>query len=197
MLEKDTLLEKIRVLVIFFLVFLPNNLIADDIKIELINYNKSLKNSSALFMQTDGKSVEEGIIYFGDKRIRVDYTRPKKITLILSKKRGVYINHELKETQHFNTNKSYVGIFFKIFNNNSFSNTSNIVSYKDKIEISEKLELEKTIYIIKIIYENKPIKLRKIEVVNENESLDLGFFNHNIENEFKKKFFSMVDPYLN
>jgi len=46
------------------------------------------------------------------------------------------------------------------------------------------------------MYENDPIKLRKIKVLNGGEMLDLGFFNFNIEKKFRKNFFSMVDPYL-
>ena len=196
MLEKDKCLKKINLLVIFLIICFSKNLVAENISAKLINYNKSLKNSSALFIQTNGESVEEGVIYFGDERIKIDYIKPTKLTLILSEKKGVYINHELKESQYFNTNKSYVRVFFKIFNKNKFTDKSNITVSENTIQISESVDLDNNFYNIKIMYENDPIKLRKIKVLNGGEMLDLGFFNFNIEKKFRKNFFSMVDPYL-
>jgi len=196
MLEKDKCLKKINLLVIFLIICFSKNLVAENISAKLINYNKNLKNSSALFIQTNGESVEEGVIYFGDERIKIDYIKPTKLTLILSEKKGVYINHELKESQYFNTNKSYVRVFFKIFNKNKFSDKSNITVSENTIQISESVDLDNNFYNIKIMYENDPIKLRKIKVLNGGEMLDLGFFNFNIEKKFRKNFFSMVDPYL-
>jgi len=196
MLEKDKCLKKINLLVIFLIICFSKNLVAENISAKLINYNKNLKNSSALFIQTNGESVEEGVIYFGDERIKIDYIKPTKLTLILSEKKGVYINHELKESQYFNTNKSYVRVFFKIFNKNKFTDKSNITVSENTIQISESVDLDNNFYNIKIMYENDPIKLRKIKVLNGGEMLDLGFFNFNIEKKFRKNFFSMVDPYL-
>ena len=196
MLEKDKCLKKINLLVIFFIICFSKSLVAENISAKLINYNKSLKNSSALFIQTNGESIEEGVIYFGDERIKIDYIKPIKLTLILSEKKGVYINHELKESQYFNTNKSYVRFFFKVFNKNKFTDKSNIMVTENTIEISESVNLDNSFYNIKIIYENDPIKLRKIKILNGGETLDLGFFNYNIEEKFRKNFFSMVDPYL-
>lgn len=196
MLEKDKCLKKINLLVIFLIICFSKNLVAENISAKLINYNKNLKNSSALFIQTNGESVEEGVIYFGDERIKIDYIKPTKLTLILSEKKGVYINHELKESQYFNTNKSYVRVFFKIFNKNKFTDKLNITVSENTIQISESVDLDNNFYNIKIMYENDPIKLRKIKVLNGGEMLDLGFFNFNIEKKFRKNFFSMVDPYL-
>ena len=196
MLEKDKCLKKINLLVIFLIICFSKNLVAENISAKLINYNKNLKNSSALFIQTNGESVEEGVIYFGDERIKIDYIKPTKLTLILSEKKGVYINHELKESQYFNTNKSYVRVFFKIFNKNKFTDKLNITVSENTIQISESVDLDNNFYNIKIMYENDPIKLRKIKVLNGDEMLDLGFFNFNIEKKFRKNFFSMVDPYL-
>jgi hypothetical protein len=196
MLEKDKCLKKINLLIIFFIICFSKSLVAENISTKLINYNKSLKHSSALFIQTNGESIEEGVIYFGDERIKIDYIKPTKLTLILSEKKGVYINHELKESQYFNTNKSYVRVFFKIFNKKKFTDKSDILVSENTIEISESVDLNNNFYNIKIIYENNPIKLRKIKILNGGETLELGFFNYNIEEKFRKNFFSMVDPYL-
>ena len=38
-----------------------------------------------------------------DERIKIDYNNPEKLTIILSDKKGVYINHKLQESEFFLT----------------------------------------------------------------------------------------------
>jgi len=197
MLVKDKFLKKISHLITIVVIFSSPTLIAKDTLIKLLDYNNSLKTTSALFIQSDGKSIEEGIVYFGLNRIKIEYTMPKKITIILSEKKGVYINHDLKESQYFNTNKSYVKIFFKILKGWEFLETSKIRESKNIIELSKTFDLNDNYYKIKVIYENDPIKLRKIVVLENSNDFEIGFFGHNNLKTLEKKFFSMVDPYLN
>ena len=197
MLEKDKFLEKTKHIIVCIIVFFSHSLVAQNIQTNLINYNKSLKNTSSLFIQSNGKSIEEGVIYFGIDRIKIDYTEPKKLTIILSERKGVYINHELKESQYFNTNKSYVKFFFNIFNKNKINEASNIVVSENIIELKESFSLNDIFYEIKIIYENEPIKLRKIIVLENSDSFEMGFFGHNNIENLEQRFFSMADPYLN
>jgi len=197
MLVKDKFLKKISHLITIVVIFSSPTLIAKDTLIKLLDYNNSLKKTSALFIQSDGKSIEEGIVYFGLNRIKIEYTMPKKITIILSEKKGVYINHDLKESQYFNTNKSYVKIFFKILKGWEFLETSKIRESKNIIELSKTFDLNDNFYKIKVIYENDPIKLRKIVVLENSNDFEIGFFGHNNLKTLEKKFFSMVDPYLN
>mgnify|MGYP001468898253 CR=1 FL=1 len=64
MLAKGKCLEKIKNIIFFLLVFFfSNKLFAVDVKSELIAYNKNLKGISASFIQSDGDTVEEGVIY--------------------------------------------------------------------------------------------------------------------------------------
>ena len=113
MLVKGKCLEKIRYYLIFlFCILVFKNISAQNITDELNNYNNELKNSSISFIQSDGVTVEEGKIYIGEERIRVDYFLPNKITIILSKTKGMYLNHYLEEAQYFKTGKSFVKFFF-------------------------------------------------------------------------------------
>ena len=194
MLGKDKFLEKTKYLIFLVIIVFSHTLVADTTKSKILIYNQKLKNSSALFIQSDGESVEEGTIYFGNDRIKINYTKPKELTIILSEEKGVYINHELKESQYFNTKKSYIKIFFKILNGDNFPEKLKIS--ENFIEINNKLNIDKNFYKIKIIYENEPIKLRKISILENNKKIDVGFFNHNNIKSFEKKFFSMVNPYL-
>ena len=106
MLEKDKYLKKINFFIIFFLIFFSFELLAENEILKLIDYNQSLKNSSVLILQTSEGDISEGTIFFGEERIRVDYSSPNKITIIMSEKKGAYINHTLQETQFFNTRKN-------------------------------------------------------------------------------------------
>ena len=56
--------------------------------------------------------------------------------------------------------------------------------------------LENNLYTIRLVYENDPIKLRRLEIISDDEKIQMGFFNHNKENIFNRSFFSMIDPYL-
>ena len=195
MLEKDKFLEKINYLIILVVILFSQNLIAKTIVSEILKYNNDLKNSSALFIQNDGESMEEGVIYFGIDRIKINYLKPKKLSLILSEKKGMYTNHELKESQYFNTNKSYIKVFFKILKGDTFPEKLEIS--QNFIQLNDSFVLNDDIYKINIIYENNPIKLRKIVVLENDQRLEIGFFNHNNLETFDKKFFSMINPYLN
>ena len=110
-LEKDRYLKKINYFFFIFFLFISGTLFGSDIESKLLVYNDSLKNSSLLFIQTDGKTIEEGVVYIGSERIKVEYEKPQRLTFVLSKKKGMFVNHELKEVQYFNPNKSFVKIF--------------------------------------------------------------------------------------
>ena len=195
MLEKDKYLEKINYLIFLVIILFSQGLIAETLKLKITKYNNDLKNSSALFLQNDGDSLEEGIIYFGIDRIKIDYTKPIKLTLILSEKKGIYTNHELRESQYFNTNKSYIKVFFKILKGDNFLDKPKML--ENFVELNHDFSLNNNIYKIKIIYEYDPIKLRKIIILENNQKIEMGFYNHNNLETYEKKFFSMINPYLN
>tara|TARA_B100001063_G_scaffold229281_1_gene241357 strand:+ start:341 stop:934 length:594 start_codon:yes stop_codon:yes gene_type:complete len=194
---KDKFLEKINLLVLILSLCLSHSLYAEEIYKKIFNYNDGLKNSSANFIQTNTNYIQEGVIFFGNKRIKIMYIKPEKITIILSEKKGVYINHELKESQFFATKNSYIKFFFDVFHNKKYLENLIFTESDHEIEISEKIELEDVLYNIKLIYENNPINLRRLEIDDNNEKTKMGFSNHRTVEVFEKKFFSMVDPYLN
>ena len=195
MLEKDRFLEKINYLIFLIFFFLTQVLAAETTTLKILDYNASLTNSSALFIQNNKTEIQEGKIYFGSDRIRVNYESPQKLTLILSEKKGVYINHNLKESQYFSTNKSFIKIFFKILKGQKFA--EKIKVKENSIQINDSFVLDDIYYQITIMYENNPIKIRKIIILEDNQNLEISFFDHNNLEVYDKKFFSMIDPYLN
>lgn len=194
---KDKYLEKINFLIIVLILCFSQKLFAENIYEKVFDYNDNLKNSAANFIQTNTNDIQEGLIFFGDKRIKITYTKPKKITIILSDKKGVYIDHELKETNFFATKNSYVKFFFNVFYNKKYLESLNVAESYHQIEISENIKLDNILHNIKLIYENEPINLRRLEITSNNEKTQMGFFNYRKKQNFKKKFFSMIDPYLN
>ena len=194
---KDKFLEKINLLILMLSLCVSHSSYAQNIYEKVYNYNNTLKNSSANFLQTDGKNVQEGVIYFGNNRIKIVYEKPQKITIILSEKKGIYINHGLKESQFFATKNSYIKIFFNIFQKKEYLKNLTFKESQYKIQISEKIKLDDILYNIKLVYEDTPINLRRLEIISKNEKTQLGFFNHTLEQNFEKNFFSMIDPYLN
>ena len=194
MLAKDMFFEKIKL--ISLVLFFSQNLYAGSLYEKIFNYNEALKNSSVNFIQTSGNNIQEGVIFFGEERIKINYTNPEKITIILSEKKGVYINHELEESEFFITKKSYIKIFFDIFHKKNRLKDMVIKETANQIKISEKTHLDNTFLTVSLVYENNPIKLRRLEIINDDEKTQMGFFDHNKKNIFDKKFFSMIDPYL-
>ena len=172
-------------------------LYAENIYEKVFNYNDSLKNSSMNFIQTTFQDLQEGEVFFGDERIKINYNNPQKLTIIFSEKKGVYINHELEESEFFLTKKSYIKFFFDVFNNKTYLESMSLKLTTDQIEITEKILLDNSTYTIRLVYENDPIKLRRLEILGDDEEIQMGFFNHFIESVFDKKFFSMIDPYPN
>ena len=190
--EKDRFLEKTSYLIFLICIFFSQSLIAETTISKIVNYNATLVNSSALFIQNDGIEIQEGEIYFGLDRIKMNYKYPQNLTLILSERKGVYINHNLKESQYFNTDKSFIKFFFKLLKGSEFAKKPEIED--GFIKINDSFVLEDNYYQITILYENKPIKIRKIMILEDNQNLEISFFDHNSLEFFDKKFFSMVDP---
>jgi len=197
---KDRFLEKnnqkkILILILFFL--FNFSIEASDNKKYIFEYTKNLKNFSANFIQSDGTSIEEGAIYIGEKRVRIDYLKPTKITIILDKNKAMYANYALEEAQYFNTKKSEANIFFEILKNENFFSDAIITSKNKNIFVKKKYSNNNIDYIANLIFEEKPFVLRKINLSYNNTYQSINFTNHNFFEDFNKKFFSLANPFLN
>jgi hypothetical protein len=72
MLAKDKFLEKINLLILIFILCFSHTLNAENIHETIFKYNDKLKNSSVNFIQTNVNNIQEGVIYFGNKRIKIN-----------------------------------------------------------------------------------------------------------------------------
>ena len=197
---KDKFLKKqsnfFLLVIIFFIILFSTNTIAEQVDSKVINYIKNLNFFSSKFIQSNGASLEEGNIYIKDAKIRLDYLSPDR-TLLISKKKGVYINHELKEESFFSTKKNnIVRLFYDIFLDYNFFSSFEFKEDNKEIIFEKKIIIDSKVTNLKIFFENRPLLLRKIIVKNENEAISISFSEHNYNNAFDESLFSFVPMYL-
>jgi len=196
---KDKFLKKqtnlLLITILFFIILFSKNAIGDQINSKVVNYIKNLNFFSSKFIQSSGTSLEEGNIYIKDNKIRLDYFYPDR-TLIISKNKGVYINHELKEENFFSTKKNIVRLFYDIFLDYSFFSSFVFEENNGEIVFEKKIIIDSKITYLKIFFENKPLLLRKIIAKSENEIISISFSEHNYNNDFDESLFSFIPMYL-
>ena len=191
-------LKRSKIINIVFLIFFFSNIsLADEIIInKSVKYFKDLKFFSASFIQSDSISLSEGVIYIGSKRIRVEYTKPSKILIILDEDKAMYYNYDLEEDEFFDPRKTSAWFIDDVFNNNNFFLNSNVIENTDSVVLEKTVINEEIEYEIKIIFENNPFILRKIDILGDNFLLNLSFYNHKYNESFDEKFFKLINPSL-
>jgi len=196
---KDKFLKKqtnlLLITILFFIILFSKNAIGDQINSKVVNYIKNLNFFSSKFIQSSGTSLEEGNIYIKDNKIRLDYFSPDR-TLIISKNKGVYINHELKEENFFSTKKNIARLFYDIFLDYSFFSSFVFEENSGEVVFEKKIIIDSKITYLKIFFENKPLLLRKIIAKSENEIISISFSEHNYNNDFDESLFSFIPMYL-
>ncbi len=161
---------------------------------KIISYLEDLRFFSASFIQNDYKNISEGKIFIGSERIRVEYEEPTKILIILDKDKAMYYNYDLDEDEFFDPKNTQAWFFFDIFNNPDFFLDSKII-YKDN-----NISLEKSgynnfgEYTIKVIFEDNPLIIRKIELLNDETHLTLSIYDHKRNLNFDERFFKLINP---
>ena len=199
MLAKEAFLKKIKFKSLLFLIlffFYFENVLANNIKENIIEHINNLNNFSAKFIQSNNSQIEEGVIYIGDKRIKVEYSVPSKVTIILDEKKSMYFNKDLQEVEYFNTKKSEANIFFQILKNKNFLDNADIEYQNYNIIFSKKYIVDQNLYFAELIFEQNPYLLRKIKVNFDETNYTISFFNHSYNHDFRKNFFSLVNPLI-
>ena len=199
MLEKDTYLKKIKFKNLFFFLFIFlyfNTGFGEEVKKNIINHINSLNNFSAKFIQSNDLGIEEGVIFIGKNRIKVEYKFPSKVTIIMDERKSMYFNKDLQEVEYFNTKKSEANIFFQILKNKNFLDNADIKDGKKNIVVKKKYKFDEIIYIAELIFEQNPYLLRKIKVSFNETNYTISFFNHSFNQDFRKNFFSLADPLI-
>ena len=165
----------------------------------IVKYFSNIENFSSSFIQSDGISVEEGMVYLKKdiNRIKIDYTKPTNISIVLSKKKAMYLNIDLKEVEYFNPNNSIASVFFKIFYDESFFHNSIINEKKSTITLAKNIKDKDSEYKIKILFEKNPLLIKKIQIQNNDQKIDFGLVGPDFNSELQHSFFSLANPLLN
>ena len=190
------LLKKIKfIYLLIFINTLNFAVSAEESKTQFIkSYLKDLKYFSASFIQNDNQTLSEGKIFIGKNRIRVEYSLPTKILIILGKNKAMYYNYELDEDEFFNPKDTSAWFFYDIFNNPDFFNNAKLNEINNNVIIEKTGNSEVGSFEIKVFFENNPLILRMVKLYLENEYIELSFFNHKYNETFNKRFFKLINP---
>ena len=196
---KDKCLKKqinFRILGLFFLsILFSKNLVSEEINSKFIIYLHGLNSFASNFIQSNGIDLEQGNFYIKDDMIRLDYTNPDR-TLKISREKGVYINHELREEEFFSTKKNIIKIFYDIFLKDKFFSSLMPREQNKEIVFEKIIHSESTKVHLQIFFEDSPLLLRKIISKTGNDLITISFYDHNYNKDFEEDFFSFVPIYL-
>ena len=201
--EKEVSLKKINnffisYIFIIFIVFSfsVKTLGNENINKKITNYLHSIKEFSSGFIQSNGKTIEEGKLYLKNNRLKINYISPSNIIIIITEKKGMYFNQDLEEVQYFNPRKSIAKIFFQIFFDEYFFNDASFHEKEKSLFITKTIIFESQEYNVTIIFEKSPLIIRKIQIQNAGNITTYSILDPNFNPILDDGFFSLVNPLI-
>ena len=195
---KDRLLKKNKsrkaIILVFFVLFSNSVLGEEGLNENIIRYLNSIENFSASFLQSDDQTIEEGKLFIGKTRARVEYNNPSKIVLILAEKKAMYYNYDLDEVEFFNPRNTSAWFFYEIFKNPLSLKGSEIIIEDSVIEVLKSGNHQDQNYKLKIIFENNPLLIRKIYLEFEDIKITVSMYDHKMGESFGRNFFRLIPP---
>ena len=187
--------KNIILIIIFYQIYFLNTAFAES-KTEIINYILGINNFSSKFIQTENESFSEGNFYLQNNRLKVEYLQPSSIEIILAKNKAMYFNKDLQEVEYFNPNKTIAKIFYDVFNNEFFFTDANLKSKNAFSILAKDIIIDDIKYKIDILFENKPLIIRKVIIDDGVNIIQFGIINIDYFPDFEKNFFSMSNPMI-
>ena len=126
----------------------------------------------------------------------MEYLQPSSIEIILAKNKAMYFNKDLQEVEYFNPNKTIAKIFYDVFNNELFFIDASLKSKNAFSILTKQIVIEDINYKIDILFENKPLIIRKVIIDDGTNVIEFGIININYFPDFEKNFFSMSNPLI-
>ena len=157
-----------------------------------------INNFSSSFIHSDASGIQEGDIYISkDKdRLMVNYKHPSNILIILAKKKAMYAQLDLEEVEYFNPKNSIASIFFSVFYDEGFFLNATFIKKQNYLEVQKTVIYEDKKLGIKLIFEINPLVLKKIEIKNDEQLINMSLVSQMFNPNFEEGFFSMINPYL-
>ena len=200
--EKEVSLKKINNFIIrcFFLIFIffafSVNTLEININKIITGYLNGIKEFSSGFVQSNGNTIEEGKLYLKNNRLKIKYTDPSNIIIIIAENKAMYFNQDLEEVQYFNPRNSIANIFFQIFFDKYFFDDANFHEKEKSLLIYKTIVFENQEYGVSIIFEKSPLIIRKIKIENEGNTTTYSILDPNFNPSLDDGLFSLVNPLI-
>ena len=188
------------ILIIFLYLFLSFPLNAKDShtleKNKIFDYLENIKEFSSDFYQNQNSLIQEGSFYIKKNRLRIEYHTPTKIIFVIKESNAMYYNVDLEEVEYFNPKRTIGKVFLDIFHSKSFVFDAEILIEEASLSLEKKININDELNTIKIIFETKPMQIRKIVIQNSSEKIEFTIINPNFNPVLNDKIFSLANPLL-
>ena len=190
--------KSLKIILLFIVFFFLNTVEAKDkeqtYKIKTFEYLTNIVEFESKFIQIQENEIQTGHFFKNNNRLRVNYDEPSNIVFVIKQNKAMYFNKNLGEVQYFNTKKNSTKIFFDLINDINFLNNAKFFFKDSMFYFSKNIEIANESNLIKIFFEESPIRLRKIEIQNKEIKTTFYINNMNFNPDFEDNFFSLVNP---
>ncbi len=190
----------LKICFIVVLLFQINFLLGDDIKIlnkveQYFNGVKTLSTEFTQFTISEKHKMSTGrLCIMKPGMLRLDYMKPKKLTIILRDDHIMYYNHELDEISYIKKNNYFFQLLLE--KNIEFQDEAKKIHLMNH-EINLKFEkiLDNVNTNIDMTFAKNPITLKRVEIIqSDSEKYLLTFDNTEYNVYLDKKLFSIQNP---
>ena len=107
----------------------------------------------------------------------------------------MYYDYELEEDEFFDPKNTNAWFFYDIFRNPYFFEDGEVEVKNNELLLEKKgIDNEEKNFVIRVLFEKRPLILRGIEVVINDDILKLSIYNHSFNEVFDKRFFKLINP---
>ena len=159
-------------------------------------YLGNLDEFSSSFLQIQNNEISKGLLFLKGNRLRIEYTSPSNIIFVLKNNRVMYFNAELQEVQYFSPKNTIGQFFIDLFNKENFLLNSQISRGKGYFIVFKEIVFEKEKHQVEIYFEEKPLQLRKFQIINNEGITTFSILNPNFNPNLNNKIFSLANPLL-
>lgn len=125
------------------------------------------------------------IVDIKNKKMRVDYEKPDRVSLIFDNEKIIYYHYELDTTKHL---ADGAGFYLQLLSCDVVTNVSDVVVGPDFVDFVTKSDEHGA---TKVIFWKNPFMISKIQYNNDVEAIDIEFFNVKTNTKIvKQTFFS-------
>lgn len=201
---KEMFLEKInkkKIIKLYLIVFIA--LFSFSVKCNeeeylnnVANYLTKINEFSSSFLQIQNNEISEGLISIKKKRLRIEYMSPSKLVFILKKNKAMFFNKDLQEVEYFNPKKTAGQFLLDLFNEEKFLSDAKVIKGNGYFYLLKKIYIDEDLNEVEIYFEENPLHLRKIEIINGAGITSFTINNPNFNPNLNDKLFSLANPLL-